>query len=393
LERSSEFFVLNTPAFPNPLTLTLSLIEDKKSYDPDYTVLKDRATADPVANYIEDGLKAGRAYCENFTLRNAAPASSSTDREPDLVRVKEVVAFLKDRNYLVLPTDKNLGSCIVTRQWFIDMTNKLLSDPDNYSMITEEELVKILEIQILKVEDMASLAESALANQQLAEFLWQHAHQDKRSVDNLPVFYGIPKIHKTPTKMRPMIPCHSAIQNPAAKYISKSLKPVLANRPYVLKGTKDMAIRLNSTNISVTRKKFLVSFDVEAFYPNIPVDDAIREVSRTWKEEMQPSLTDMAMFKMGIELACKNLVCQFNGSYFLQAKGIAMGVACSPDIANIYGAMFEEYFMDQSSTANKNVAFYGRFIDDGFMILYADNAAEALSYAKKLVQFGDLNLT
>jgi hypothetical protein len=285
------------------------LIEDKKSYDPDYSINKDRAMADPVANYIEDGLKAGRAYWENFALCNAVPVSSSTKQEPDLVRVQEVVAFLKDRNYLVLPTDKNLGSCIVTRQWFIDMTNKLLSDPANYSMITEEELVKILEIQILKVEDMASLVESALANQQLADFLRQHAHQDKRSVDSLLVFYGIPKIHKVPTKMRPIIPCHSVIQNPAAKYISKSLKPVLANRPYVLKGTKNMAIWLNSANISVTCKKFLVSFDIEAFYPNIPVDDAIREVSRTWKEEMQPSLTDMAMFKMGIELACKNLVC------------------------------------------------------------------------------------
>jgi hypothetical protein len=54
--------------------------------------------------------------------------------------------------------------------------------------------------------------------------------------------------------------------------------------------------------------------------------------------------------------------------------------------------MFEEYFMDQSSTANKNVAFYGRFIDDGFMILYADSAEDGLSYAKKLVQFGDLTL-
>jgi hypothetical protein len=152
-----------------------------------------------------------------------------------------------------------------------------------------------------------------------------------------------------------------------------------------------VAIWLNSTNISVTRKKFLVSFDVEAFY--IPVDDAIREVSRTWKDEIQPSLTEKAMFKMGIELACKNLVCQFNGAFYLQAKGIAMGVACSPDIANMYGAMFEEEFMSQSSSVNKNVAFYGRFIDDGFMILYADDAETALSDAKRIVQFGDLNLT
>ena len=37
----------------------------------------------------------------------------------------------------------------------------------------------------------------------------------------IPTFYSISKIHKQPVKMRPIIPCHSAIINPAAKYISK----------------------------------------------------------------------------------------------------------------------------------------------------------------------------
>ena len=144
-------------------------------------------------------------------------------------------------------------------------------------------------------------------------------------------------------------------------------------------------------SFSPYRKKFLVSFDVEAFYPTIPVDFAIEEVTKIWKQECKPSLHEQAMFKMGIELACRNLVCQFDGDYFLQARGIAMGVACSPDIANIYAAAFEETFIPWSSV--KKVPFYGRFIDDGFMVIYADTADEALSYAKKLVQFPFHTLT
>ena len=37
----------------------------------------------------------------------------------------------------------------------------------------------------------------------------------------VPRFYGIPKIHKYPVKFRPIIPCHSVVFNPAAKFISK----------------------------------------------------------------------------------------------------------------------------------------------------------------------------
>ena len=372
---------------------SLGLELDNRPYDPDYTINKNRAAADPAANYIERGLDAGRAYCIKF-MQSVEPGLRPSKPVPELVRVKDVITFLKDNDYLVLPTDKNLGSCVVTRQWFIDMTNKIFSDPANYKRISYEELVKILEIQILKVEDMAHLAEGQCNNRQLAAFLRQHAHVDKRSIERLPTFYGIPKIHKVPTKMRPIVPCHSAIQNPAAKYISKSLKPVLENRPFVLKGTKDLAIRFSKANFSTTRKKFLVSFDVEAFYPTIPVNDAIREVSKLWKWETQPSLSEQAMFKMGIELACKNLVCQFDKEYYLQAQGLAMGVSSSPDISNIWASTFEEVFIPKSQESEPDrLGFYGRFIDDGFMIVYATSVEDALSFAKRLVHIADHTLT
>jgi hypothetical protein len=308
------------------------------------------------------------------------------------VRVNEISEFLLERDYIVLPTDKNLGSSVVTRQWFIENTNKLLSDPKAYMKITLSEVTVILEKTIAKVGVMADLADTGLKHPQLAEFLRQFADPDSFTSTNLPTFYGIAKIHKTPVKMRPIVPCHSAAQNPAAKYVSKSLKPVLAKCEYVLRGTKDLAIRLAKTNFSTSRKKFLVSYDVVAYYPNLPLTHAIEIVTKMWKDSEKPSLTEQAIFKMGIELACRNLVCQFDGQYFLQLQGIAMGVACSPDISNLFGAAFENIFMASSQTRER-IPFYGRFIDDGFMIVYADSKDEALQFCKDTVNIGDLDLT
>ena len=241
----------------------------------------------------------------------------------------------------------------------------------------------------------SNLAEG-MGHPQLAKFLRQHIVEDDVLVSRLPKFYGIPKIHKNPVKMRPIIPCHSALQNPAAKYVSKVLKAVLANRPYVLKGTKDLAIRLTQAKISSTRKKFLVSFDIEAFYPNIPLDDAIEQTKQMWWDEIKPGLTEKALFNMCISLACKNLLCQFDRKVFLQLQGIAMGVACSPDIANIHAAYYEEIFIERiamEQEVDDFLAFYGRFIDDGFMIVYAKSEQDALQKCKTWVQFIGHKLT
>src|ERR1700712_3153119 len=90
--------------------------------------------------------------------------------------------------------------------------------------------------------------------------------------------------------MRPIVPCHSAIQNPAAKYISKKLKPLVQAAPSVLHGTKDMAIKLSKINIDPRRQFFIVTGDVVAFYPNIPLDHCMDIVMQQYEEYMLGNL-------------------------------------------------------------------------------------------------------
>ena len=203
-------------------------------------------------------------------------------------------------------------------------------------------------------------------------------------------------ICKTLVKMRPIIPCHSTLQNPAAKYVSKVLKDILANRPFILNGMKDLAIRLNQAKISSTCKKFLVSFDIIVFYPNIPLNLTIEQKKQKWWDEIKPSLAEKALFNLCISLACKNFLCQFDRRIFLKLQGIAMGVACSPDIANVWAAIYEEEFVQQVQDdiyEDNFLIFYGRFIDDGFIIVYTNSEQDALSKCKTWVQFAGLGLT
>jgi hypothetical protein len=87
---------------------------------------------------------------------------------------------------------------------------------------------------------------------QIPKFLWSRITKEGQ-LHIMPRFYSIPKIHKEPVKVRPIIPCHSAIQNPAAKLCSKLLKPIVTSVPTNIIGTKDMALKLSKLQLANNR--------------------------------------------------------------------------------------------------------------------------------------------
>ena len=81
--------------------------------------------------------------------------------------------------------------------------------------------------------------------------------------------------------MRPIIPCHSAIQNPAAKFCSKKLKPLVKAAPTIIHGTKDLAIKLSKLMIDRHHQRYLVTGDVVAYY-NIPIQHCLDIVAKQY---------------------------------------------------------------------------------------------------------------
>jgi len=58
---------------------------------------------------------------------------------------------------------------------------------------------------------------------------------------------------------------------PASKVVSKMLRPLYKKYPSILKGTKDLPQRLQHLKLSQQKKVFIVTSDIIAYYPNIPV--------------------------------------------------------------------------------------------------------------------------
>ena len=376
-----------------------------KPYDSDYSVRRIKRNDKPppmLPQWMELGLVMGRRYVNSTISRIPDQTLEEIRKNPFSPKSNKILQFLKDNNYVITMTDKNLGLAVSERDWLIRNELKLLSDERNYLLLEKKEADAIM---ISKGKQMNELSYTVERHLPLNELKVGQYFRSLVSGDGeeiiYPLFHGLPKIHKKPTGFRPIIPCHSVCFNPAAKFVSKELKPLILAAPSIIHGTKDLFTRLSQLRIDPNRKLFFVTGDVVAFYPNVPLKPCIDIVSSMYEQwlfdhstdvgvplmnpnSLQNNLLKLEVFKRAIEIGNTQLITQHENKYYLQKEGLAMGVADSPDLANLYGYHFEKL---AGILHHPQVVFYGRYIDDCIALVLAESADNALRLISDTIIF------
>jgi hypothetical protein len=86
------------------------------------------------------------------------------------------------------------------------------------------------------------------------------------------VMYGLPKIHKNVSPMRPIISAVKTYNYELAKYLDQVLKPFI-DKTYMLVDTYDFVNKVSKLDINSNR--YMVSFDVESLFTNVPSIETI----------------------------------------------------------------------------------------------------------------------
>ena len=372
-----------------------------KPFDPDYYVPPTKKVEGPsLPQWMERGLTLGKDYVESTSDHIPDSVTKGARKGAFHPKVHALRQFLTDNNYVVTMTDKNLGLAVSERDWLIRNEKSLLHDTRNFRQLDKKLADAMMGEKVTQL--------SLLASKSLKVPLYEELKLNKyfmslcKGADHVyPQFYVIPKIHKTPTGFRPIIPCHSVCFNTAAKYCSKELKPIVQSTPSIIHGTKDLFTRLSQLVLDKNRSWYFVTGDVVAFYPNIPLDECISIVSdmysdwvldnsgvdpdkHSFKQWMENPRERVEVFKFALETGNTKLIAQHGEEYYLQLNGLAMGVADSPDLANLFAAHFEQKC---GILRDPKVAFYGRYIDDCFAIVYADNVDDAITTVASKVKY------
>ena len=88
-----------------------------------------------------------------------------------------------------------------------------------------------------------------------------------------PKFYGLPKIHKPDTPLRPIVSSCGSVTYGVAKELAKILKPLVGKSPHHITSTQDFVEQ--AKQIKLELRECLSSYDVSSLFTSVPIDPAL----------------------------------------------------------------------------------------------------------------------
>ena len=264
----------------------------------------------------------------NWVLRASDPP------KPNLTKVQNLAIreLKKDRDCIVLAADKGVAVVIMDRQDYISKANNLLSQ-NTYRSIQWDptNTVKNKLINILK-----RVKSQTVLNNQTYKAMYPTGCVS-------PKFYGLPKIHKLDTPLRPIVSSCGSVTYGVAKELAKILKPLVGKSPHHINSTQDFVEHVR--HITLVPGECLSSYDVSALFLSVPIDPALKIIKDLLLKD--PTVKDRTVIGVDdiillLEFCLKNTYFSFQGHFFEQVEGAPMGSLVSPIVTNLYMEYLEQ---------------------------------------------------
>ena len=121
---------------------------------------------------------------------------------------------------------------------------------------------------------------------------------------------------------------------------------------------------------------FMASLDVDSLFTNIPLKETIKIcISKLYSETETINGIPKAEFCKLLELATQESFFIFNGKYYKQIDGVAMGSPLGPALANAFMCHYEKIWLDNCPKIFKPV-YYRRYVDDIFVLFSSPTHVE-----------------
>lgn len=275
------------------------------------------------------------------------------------ILVKKGIHDLKDMDIVLKQADKNLGIVPMHHHIYHMM---VITHLENTTVYRKVSTFPILDI----TRRMRNVLKNSAAPRFRQESWMAQAKNDAQPAH----FYCSPKLHKKKLYTgRPIAAQHSYVLAPLSKALAKILNNTTKNIPTIASDSKKTAAELNTFKFD--KNGIFLTFDVEACYPSIPLQDALKTL-----ESKVPILNEKNKFWLKIlKLILYNNYVQYDGQIYRQMRGTAMGTPVAPPFANLYMHYKFEVVLEKYA---EHILFYRRFIDDGFVIVDSVETARAL---------------
>ena len=332
------------------------------------------ASFDPRNTFIQE---LQRMASEFIKISEQASDNLTSDERAALINLS------KNKDIVVTKADKGNAVVIQNKADYMKKVSEILSTQGKFKKLPEDPTIE---------------REKSLQN--ALRYLWKTRHLDDTILDRITpcgsrsgVLYGLPKVHKKGTPIRPIISAVQTYNYGLAKYLDEILKPIV-DKEMMLTDTYDFVNKLAVLNTE--NDKQMVSFDVESLFTNIPTRETIDIIldithgPEKVRNEQNRLVQNKKLFHGLLRKDLEKLltICtqeshfQFNGKFYDQVDGVAMGSPLGPLFANVFMSNFERKHKEKLHELG--ITHWWRYVDDVFATLKENTEPETiLDYLNK----------
>ena len=330
-------------------------------------------TIEQVCNQLEQG-KAEELRGEvKKALKNVHPSRPNLSKSE-----KEALDRLrKDMSRVILMADKGVSMVVMDRDDYNTKAEELLHQP-TYRPIPNDPTNKMK-------NKLITLLKKIKTEGGLSETTYKRLYP---TGVGSPKFYGLPKVHKQGIPLRPIVSSIGSATYNTAKELSRILKPLVGKSRHHIQNNQDFLEDLKG--IQLQPDEVMMSFDVKALFTSVPIEPALVIIEKLLKEDqtLQSRTTMSIQYIMDLLGLClRGTYFTFNGKFYEQVEGAAMGSPISPKVENLYMEEFEARAIQSSPNPP---LLWRRFVDDTFVVMkkcHREEFLQHLNSVDKNIQF------
>lgn len=325
-----------------------------------------RSTLDTIQEIVtstESVLDKSKIHKNRFLILNNRRCNLTNSEKLSLDKIR------MDNSIVIKPADKGGATVIMNKSSYLNEAYRQLNNENYYKKLD----APLFHDNVDKINNiLKTMVSDGIINSKQFKFL--QASKD----DKCRIFYLLPKIHKPRDRWpqtdmpegRPIVSDCGSESYRVSQFIDSHVRPISIKHSAYIKDTYDFISKIRGR--TVPRNAFLVTGDVTALYTNMNIERTLLVTKQALAKHCPLQAKCNQHLLDLLEITLKNNDFEFNGDYFLQICGTAMGKSYAPGLADLYMQELDDKACHDFHP--ELLEFYFRFLDDVFFTWYGSMA-------------------
>jgi len=273
------------------------------------------------------------------------------------LQVKTLKELKMNKEITIKPTDKNLGPAVLDTDHYINQALKEHLLTPAYKQLSHLEVTRATDNIKASLKELIQSNSQLLSKAELTYF-----ERSLRTYHRLPIFYGLPKVHKQPFSLRPVVSTSGSLLAIFSTWLDFKMKELIPLVKSYFKNSFTVIEELKA--LTIPSNALFFSADAISMYTNIDTTtglNAMKNFIQSNRDHISSSFS-CDLFLQVLRLVIQNNIISFADTYWLQLSGTAMGTPVACAYATVTFGHYENTTILPEFAPQ--LLYYKRYIDD-----------------------------